>query len=192
MRLDRGMDTGPILLQEACAIGPDDTAATLEPRLAATGARLLIDTLAGLITGTLTPKPQDEKQATRAPLLRKSDGSLDFHRSACEIANRVRGFSPWPGVQFAHEGRFIRILEAAASSGGDEGVPSGTIVGISREGLDVACGGGSILRLRRVQPESRGPVSGFDFANGAKLKPGSLLGGWKGADPASRPSGPQD
>ena len=81
---------------------------------------------------------------------------------------------------------------AAASSGGDEGVPSGTIVGISREGLDVACGGGSILRLRRVQPESRGPVSGFDFANGAKLKPGSLLGGWKGADPASRPSGPQD
>ncbi len=192
MQLDRGMDTGPILLQKECAIEPDDTTATLEPRLAALGSSLLIETLDGLAKGTLIPRAQDESLATRAPLIRKADGHIEFHRTAVEIATRLRGFSPWPGVQFLHLGRPIKILAAAAGAARTEATPIGTVLGVSREGVDVACGGGSTLRLVRVQPESRGPVSAFDFANGAKLKPGTILGAPHGADPASRPSDPKD
>jgi len=180
MQLDRGMDTGPILLQKECAIAPEDTTATLEPRLAAMGAALLIETLDGLAEGTIAAKAQNDDLATKAPLIRKSDGAVDFHRNAALIANRMRGFSPWPGVQFVHEGRSIRILEAvAAAADRAETGPAGAILGISREGVDVACGGGSTLRLRRVQPESRGPVSAFDFANGAKLRTGAVLAATK-------------
>lgn len=192
MQLDRGMDTGPILLQKECAIEPDDTTATLEPRLAALGASLLIETLEGLAKRTLVPRAQDESLATRAPLIRKGDGTIDFLREAVEIASRLRGFSPWPGVQFLHLGRSIKILDAVAAATRTEASPIGTVLGVSREGVDVACGGGSTLRLLRVQPESRGPVSAFDFANGAKLKPGTLLGAPDGAGPASRPSDPKD
>ncbi len=178
MQLDRGMDTGPVLLQKACVIEPEDTTATLEPRLAALGASLLVDTLAGLASGSVEGKPQDEAAATRAPLIRKSDGAVDFTRPARSIVNRVRGFSPWPGAQFRHEGRSIRILSAVALSGEPEAEsPRGLILGVSRDGLDVACGEGSVLRLQRVQPESRGPVSAFDFGNGAKLRVGTVLGG---------------
>ncbi len=180
MQLDRGMDTGPILLQKECAIAIDDTTASLEPRLAAMGATLLIETLEGLGEGVIAPRAQDESLATKAPLIRKGDGAVDFHRSAAEIANRMRGFHPWPGVQFLYHGRAIKILEATVAPGnGTAAAPAGAILGISREGLDVACGAGSTLRLRRVQPESRGPVSAFDFANGAKLKPGTVLGAAK-------------
>lgn len=177
MQLDRGMDTGPILLQEECGIGPDDTTATLEPRLAAMGAGLLIETLDGLSRGVVTPKAQEESLATKAPLIRKGDGAIDFTEEAAAIANRLRGFSPWPGVQFLHLGRSIKILEATVlGMGRAESVPCGSVIGIAREGVDVACGGGSTLRLRRVQPESRGAMSAFDLANGAQLKPGAILG----------------
>jgi methionyl-tRNA formyltransferase len=80
----------------------------------------------------------------------------------------------------------------ALPAGRAEAVPEGTLLAVSREGLDVACGGDSTLRLRKVQPESRGPVSGFDFANGAKLRPGAILGPGDGVEPASRPSEPKD
>lgn len=190
MQLDRGMDTGPILLQRACAIEPEDTTATLEPRLAALGATLLIETLDGLVKGSVIPRGQDERTATRAPLIRKADGFVDFHRTAIEITDRLRGFFPWPGLQFIHQGRSIRILTAtaltAAPSRAD--LPTGAILGVSRDGLDVACGAGSILRLQRVQPESRGPVSAFDFANGAKLRPGTSLA----STPDDRASGPSE
>ena len=192
MQLDRGMDTGPILLQKECAIEPGDTTATLEPRLAVLGAALLIETLDGLAKGTLVPRAQDESLATRARLIRKGDGAIDFLREAAEIASRLRGFSPWPGAQFLHLGRSIKILDAVAAATRAEASPIGTVLGVSREGVDVACGGGSTLRLRRVQPESRGPASAFDFANAAKLKPGTILGAADGADPASRPSDPKD
>jgi methionyl-tRNA formyltransferase len=136
---------------------------------------------------------QDESLATKAPLIRKGDGAVDFTEEAPGIANRLRGFSPWPGVQFLHLGRSIKILEAAALGiGRTEAAPCGSVIGIAREGVDVACSGGSTLRLRRVQPESRGAVSAFDFANGAKLKPGAVLGPSGGEARGSRLSEPSD
>ena len=175
MQLDRGMDTGPILLQRECAIAPDDTHTTLEPRLATLGAELLVETLDGLVKGFVKPRAQDEAAATKAPMIRKSDGLVDFARTAAEISDRLRGFSPWPGLQFSDQGRFIKILAAAARKEQITEAQPGTVLGISRDGIDVACGQGSVLRLLRVQPESRGAVSAFDFGNGAKLKPGHVF-----------------
>ena len=194
MQLDRGMDTGPMLLQRDCAIEPDDTTATLERRLAAIGARLLLETLDGLEKGSISARAQDETAATKAPLIRKADGVVAFERSALEIAHRLRGFSPWPGLQFTHEGRSVKILAARAltSPRTGVGVQPGTILSVGREGVDVACGRGSVLRLERVQPESRGPVSAFDFANGAKVKTGTLFLDSAHTDTASRPTTPKD
>ena len=183
MQLDRGMDTGAILLQRDCAIEPSDTTATLEPRLALMGATLLIETLEGLAAGAMTPIAQDDGAATKAPLIKKADGLVGFERTAQEITQRLRGFSPWPGLQFLHQGRSVKILGASVLTLADTPPsPSGTVLGISRDGVDVACASGSVLRLLKVKPESRSGVSAFDFANGAKLKPGSQLG-----DPASAP-----
>jgi methionyl-tRNA formyltransferase len=192
MQLDRGMDTGPILLQEECEIRPDDTTSTLEPRLAAMGAGLLVKTLEGLGRGELAAKPQAEELASRAPLIKKGDGFADFRSGAAAIANRSRGFSPWPGVHFRHEGRSIRILSAIALSPGGGGQSPGAVLGASREGVDVACGDGSVLRLVRVQPESRGPVLASDFVHGARIKVGTILGASPAEGDESRPSERKD
>jgi methionyl-tRNA formyltransferase len=192
MQLDRGMDTGPILLQRECAIEPEDTTATLEPRLATLGASLLVETLGALAKDAITPTPQEDAQATKAPLIRKSEGLIDFSGDASEIVNRLRGFSPWPGVQFAYEGRTVKLLAArGVREGASKEAGPGTIARISREGLDVVCAAGSILRLLRVQPESRGAMDAFDFANGSKLREGQKLGG-DVAQATSAPSGTKD
>src|ERR1700721_3081123 len=98
MKIDAGLDTGDILLQQEIPIAPDDTAETLGPRLAAVGANLTVATLASLRGGTIQPRKQDNSKATLAPILQKEDGRIDFSRTATEIVNRLRGFQPWPGA----------------------------------------------------------------------------------------------
>ena len=97
MRIDAGLDTGDILLQQELAIGREDTSETLSPALADIGADLMVVTLRGLQSGTIKPKPQDNSRATLAPILQKEDGRIDFTRPASETYNRLRGFQPWPG-----------------------------------------------------------------------------------------------
>src|SRR5579864_943003 len=96
MRIDAGLDTGDILLQEKMAISVEDTSETLAPRLAAMGAELMVTTLRGLQAGTIQARKQEDAQASLGPILRKEDGQVDFSRSATEIFNRMRGFQPWP------------------------------------------------------------------------------------------------
>ena len=175
MQLDRGMDTGPVFLQEACAIDAEDTTATLEAKLARIGADLLLTTLEGLSKGRIRAQPQDDSAATRAPLIKKTDGRVDFETTAAQISCRLRGLSPWPGLFFAHDGKSIKLLAAVVSGTSSNSAPPGTVLAISREGIDVACGTGAALRLLRVQPESRGGIAALDFANSAKLKPGVVL-----------------
>ena len=112
MRIDAGLDTGDILLQHELPIAPDDTAETLAPRLAAIGADLMVETLRGLQAGSIHPRPQDNSQATLAPILKKEDGLIDFSRSATEIFNRMRGFQPWPGAYTKFRGKNLQILKA--------------------------------------------------------------------------------
>src|SRR5213594_3341237 len=105
MRIDAGLDTGDILLQKEIPIAPEDISETLAPRMAAIGAELMVETLYGLKSGAIHPKPQDDSTATLAPLLKKEDGRIDFHRPAPEIVNRTRGFQPWPGAYTTFRGK---------------------------------------------------------------------------------------
>ncbi|HLA79954.1 MAG TPA: methionyl-tRNA formyltransferase [Vicinamibacteria bacterium] len=173
MLIDQGLDTGPTLLARAAPIGPQETAVELAPRLAVLGAEALLSTLDGLASGALVPSPQDHARATLAPLIRKADGRLDWSQPAEEIARRVRGFHPWPGVTCVCRGRGLRVLRAAAAGLGPGG--AGEIVGLDREGILVACGQSTRLRLIEVQPESRQPMLASAFAAGARLPVGSCF-----------------
>src|SRR5260221_4415595 len=109
MRIDAGLDTGDILLQREVAIGPEDTAEALGPKLASTGADLTIETLRGIETGQVRPTPQDHARATLAPILKKEDGRMDFSRSATDLFNRLRGFQPWPGAFTLLNGKALQV-----------------------------------------------------------------------------------
>src|SRR5690348_2500866 len=112
MKIDEGLDTGDILLKRSIEIRPQDTAITLAPRLAELGAELLVETLQELKKGILEPLPQDDSLATLAPILKKEDGLVDFHRTAQEIFNRLRGFQPWPGAYTQFRGKNLKIIAA--------------------------------------------------------------------------------
>src|SRR5271167_1260589 len=114
MRIDAGLDTGDILLQQELAIAPADTAETLAPRLAEIGAALMAETLRELQAGSIHPRPQDNSQATLAPILKKEDGLIDFSHSAAEIFNRMRGFQPWPGAYTKFRGKNLQVWRLAA------------------------------------------------------------------------------
>ena len=174
MRIDAGLDTGDILQQRELPIGPEDTAETLSPKLAAMGAGLMIETLQGLQSGQVRPAPQDHSQATLAPILRKEDGHIDFHRTATEIFNRLRGFQPWPGAYTVFKGRNLQVhwarpLESAASLAPGEVAVQGTR-------LLAGCGQGTALELIEIQIEGKRRMSAPDFINGYRPQPGAQLG----------------
>jgi methionyl-tRNA formyltransferase len=173
MQIDEGLDTGPLLLARSLAIGPQETAAELEPRLAALGGELLVEPLAALERGSLTPVPQDATRATHAPLLRKEDGRVDWALDARAIACRVRGFQPWPGAYALHEGRLVKLLRVR--DGGPCDAAPGEVAEVAPAGVRLACGGGSSLWLESVQPESRKAMPASAWAQGARLQPGTRL-----------------
>lgn len=168
MQMDEGLDTGDVLLQRALAIAPEDTAETFAPRLAALGGEALVETLALAARGELVPVKQDGSRATLAPILEKEHGKIDWTRSAAELANRLRGFTPWPGAWTTLEGRTLKIL--AASPG--PAAPAGSAPGAARKepgrGLSVACGGATTLLVSRLQPEGKGPQDALAFLNGLR------------------------
>jgi methionyl-tRNA formyltransferase len=123
MHLDEGLDTGDILMQREMAIAPDQTAEDLYPLLAEMGAALMVETLAGLGSGSITPQKQDDSLATLAPILTREDGRMDFSRPAMTVYNRWRGFQPWPGAWTLLGGKKLTAhrlmpLEPSALSGG--------------------------------------------------------------------------
>jgi methionyl-tRNA formyltransferase len=181
MLIDEGLDTGPLLLAEATPIGPEETAEALESRLAALGGQLLVRTLKGLQEGAIVPQPQDPARARLAPLIKKEDGLMDWRLPAPALARRVLGFHAWPGAHTRLRGRGLRILrahveDAAGSTPERAKATPGTLLRVGRDGLVVACGEGTALRLLEVQPESRRPMPAAAFAAGARLAPGERLG----------------
>jgi methionyl-tRNA formyltransferase len=173
MLIDEGLDTGPTLLARGTPIGLEETAAELEPRLARLGAEVLLETVRGLAEGRLAPTPQDASRATLAPLLKKEDGRLDWARSALELRCRIRGFQPWPGAFATWRGRTVKVLKARPEAGGQ--APPGTVLDVGRDGVLVACGEGTALRLLEVQPESGRPMPASAFASGQRLRAGDRL-----------------
>jgi methionyl-tRNA formyltransferase len=175
MLIDESLDTGPTLLSRSTTIGTEETAAELEPRLARMGAQLLLETVRGLAEGTVVPIPQDHSRATVAPLLKKEDGRIDWSLAAARVASRARGFHPWPGAFTFHEGRLVKVLRAREATAGAATQP-GTITAVGPDGVTVACGGGTSVRLVEVQPESRRAMPAAAWAAGARLRPGTRLG----------------
>jgi methionyl-tRNA formyltransferase len=169
------MDAGDILAQEKMSIAPDDTAATLAPCLAELSARLLLRTLDGIRKGEVQRTPQNDALATRAPLLRKDDGRMDWSQPAITLHNRIRGFSPWPGCYFLwpHDStKRVKVLKASAEA--SSGVP-GLVLKSDAQGLVVATGRNA-LRLLELLPEGKPPMSAAAFVNGARLHTGDRLG----------------
>jgi methionyl-tRNA formyltransferase len=173
--LTEKMDAGDILAQEPTPIAPADTAATLAPRLAELGARLLLRALDDLRRGQIHRRSQADALATRAPLLRKEDGRLDWALPATALHNRIRGFVPWPGCYFLgpHDSaKRVKVLGASVATG--TGKP-GAILGSDAQGLVIATGR-EALRLLELQPEGKQPMSATAFVNGARLRVGDRLG----------------
>jgi methionyl-tRNA formyltransferase len=174
MLMDEGMDTGPMLLQEKLAILPEDTASTLAPRLAELGGRLLVETIARLKAGTLTPQKQDEAQATMAPLLKKEDGLMDWTMEAQALANRVRGLSPWPGAYTFLGAERWNIWKAVPNAAASTDKP-GTIVTMTKQSIIVATGHG-LLEILEIQTASSKRMPVAQFLTGHRVAAGLHLG----------------
>ncbi len=174
MRIDAGLDTGDMLQKAEMQIAADDTAVTLSPRLSELGALLLIETLRAFDSGELHATPQDNSQATLAPILKKEDGRVDFNRSAVEIANRLRGFQPWPGAFTSFRGKQLTI-HAARPGTGPKLLPGELLV--NSDSLFIGAGQDSALELLEVQLEGKKRMAARDFANGYRPAAGERLGG---------------
>jgi len=172
MRIDAGLDTGDILLQQELPLPPDDTAETLAPRLAVIGADLVVETLRHFEAGSVQPRPQDNSQASLAPILKKEDGLVDFSRSAGDLFNRIRGFQPWPGAYTKFRGKSLQILNARPAT--DAVPPAELRVDSGR--LLVGCGRNTSLELLEIQREGKKRSSAADFARGYHPHSGEKLG----------------
>jgi methionyl-tRNA formyltransferase len=168
-RMDAGMDTGPVLLQRATAIGAGETAGELGERLAVLGADVLLETLDRL--ETLAPRPQDARMATLAPRLRKEDGLLDWTEPAATLAARVRGLNPWPGAVTSVDGSRLLIWRAETLGGAGA---SGVLTDAAGR-LAIGTGEGLLLPVE-VQPENRRVMTWDAYLRGARLGPGAPVG----------------
>lgn len=170
--MDRGLDTGPIVLQRAEAIDPDDDAGTLGVRLAAAGALVLIDTIGMLAAGGVAPRPQDDRLATYAPKLGPDDRILDWSNAAPLLVNLCRALSPEPAAITSFRGADLKIFRAEAVDATGE---PGRIVDVSKAGVVVATAEGGFRPLA-LAPAGRKHMSGADFVNGVRPEVGERLG----------------
>jgi methionyl-tRNA formyltransferase len=172
MRINEGLDTGDILLQQEIAIAEDNTSETVAPKLAAIGAELMVETLRGLQSGAITGRPQDHAHATLAPILKKEDGRIDFRRTAQEIYNRLRGFQPWPGAFTIFRGKILNITAARPVS---EQVPQAQLLAKGAQ-LFVGCGQNTSLEILELQPEGKKRMPARDFVHGYRPQTGERVG----------------
>jgi methionyl-tRNA formyltransferase len=174
MRMDEGMDTGPILHVREMPIGGEDTAETMFSKLSNLGAEALREALRKLREGTLDETPQDAALATYAPMLKKEHGRIDWSRPALELRNLVRGMAPWPSAFALHAGKTLKVLSSAvADPVGPPGKP-GEVVALGRDGISIACGEG-VLRLRTVQPEGGKAMDAWAYSQGRRVAAGERL-----------------
>jgi len=174
MKIVQELDAGPILLQTATSIEPDETAPELLSRLAGIGADLIGDTLRDL--DRIEPKDQLDSEASFAPILKREDGLIDWSMDAYAIARRVRGFQPWPKAYTTFRSHRLAIWASAPEWIEQLRFTPGQVIDANRDRLIVACGDGTALRLLEVQLQDSRRMSSHDFMNGARLSEGQILG----------------
>ena len=175
MRMEEGLDTGPILLQEATTVGAGETAGELAPRLAAIGGRLMVETLDRLARGELRPVAQDDARASYAPRLRRDSGRVDWSLPASVLHDRLRAYTPWPGLTAELAGEPLKIVRGRPLAAPTE-APPGTFLGEAQDGgLAIAAGAGSVFAAEAVQRPGKRPLAARDFRHGERLEPGDLF-----------------
>jgi methionyl-tRNA formyltransferase len=170
MAMDEGLDTGPIVLQEAVPIGPQETAGSLHDRLAAAGARLIVEALDGIAAGTLEPAAQPAEGVTHAAKIERAEARLDWSRPARALERQVRAFNPRPGAFAVLRGARIKVLSATVVADGGSALP-GTVLD---DRLTVACGVDA-LRLTTLQRPGRAAMAAAEYLRGFAVAPGSVL-----------------
>lgn len=174
MRLDAGLDTGPMLLAQAIPLGEEETAVEVYENLAEVGAPLMVETLRRLEAGDLFPSHQDHSMATHAPILTREDGRIDFSRTAKQIHDRWRGFQPWPGAFTTLRGKKLiahRLRPVVPAEAIGEGV-----IHLHEGRLLVGCGEGSMLELEEVQMEGKRRMPAAEILRGFQINSGERLG----------------
>lgn len=171
MQLDEGLDTGDVLMVEPVAIDPEETSGELFDRVSAVGAKTLVDALAKIEAGQLTPVPQDHSKATLAPPLSKDAARFAFTEDAAHIHNWVRGMNPWPTAWFEQDGKRIKVSECRLAENPQNAAP-GTVLALKP--LTVAAQNGAVALLS-VTPEGGKPMTGTAWAAGRRLKTGDCL-----------------
>ena len=171
MQLDEGLDTGDVLMVEPVAIDPEETSGELFDRVSAVGAKTLVDALAKIEAGQLTPVPQDHSKATLAPPLSKDTARFAFTEDAAHIHNWVRGMNPWPMAFFMHDGKKIKVTASKLSENPANAAP-GSVLAVKP--LTIACQDGAIV-LDSVTPEGGKSMAGTAWAAGRRLKAGDSL-----------------
>ena len=172
MKLDEGMDSGPLLAQARVPIAERETGPELTRRLFDLGASLLADTLDGWASGSIRAMPQDESQATFTPLVKKEDGEIDWTDNAERIKRMVRAYEPWPGTFTYWDGKLLKILGATSTAGS---ASPGHVVGLNDGGIGIGTGDG-VLAVDKLQIEGRRPSNAQDFVRGYPAFVGSALG----------------
>ncbi len=174
MRLNTGLDTGPMLLKTRVPITPHTTSPELFVSLADAGAQLMVETLAGLEAGTITPEDQDHALATLAPILTREDARIDWSRTAQEIDQRFRGFQPWPGAFTTLRGKKLIVHAMHIADAITDTIP-GTLT-LHESTMLVACGANTAVVLDEVQAEGKKRMGAAEFLRGYQLRSGERLG----------------
>ena len=168
MHMAHDLDAGDIIAQRATPIGPDETAPELYARLAELGGALLAETVERIAAGTASRKPQDHGQATLAPMLSKELSPMDFGRTAQQLHDQVRGLLPWPAAVTELGGKRCKVFSTVVLDGGIDAAP-GAVLAAGKEGIDLACGGGTALRITELQPDGGKRMKAADYLRGHSI-----------------------
>ena len=172
MVMEAGLDTGPVFARREIPIERTDTGGSMHDKLARLGAELLLAELPAFLEGKRPAIPQEHAQATLAPMLKKEEGALDFNLPARVLEARLRGFTPWPGAYTHLNGKLLKVLSARVGEG--RGTP-GEILEASAQGIEIACGAGSLV-VTELLPEGKRAMGAAQFLSGRPLSRGTRLG----------------
>jgi len=162
------MDAGPVWAREEVVIRPDDTSAAYQLRLGERAAPFLRQTIKNIFSGAIQPQPQDESQASQAPAIEKKEGRANWELPARRLYDTLRAFTPWPGLFFHIEAQGVKVLGAAVSQQAHRASP-GDILAVTPQGLQVACGLGTVLEITAIQPEGKKAMSPWQYSLGHRF-----------------------